>query len=170
MQSCSILSQIESVEDFIVYIDTAASKPARGCLSDAAGTPEWAIRFAFQMTQYCCHRYSQISNLLNETTCTTARPFLHCKYIGRKYYDILSCLIYHRNFVVFFTVDGWVQPLVAAVFDYRHRQQVVLCINQGICYFLKCNFNYEYIVHSTIFCCTLYNVHILNLSYVQQGV
>jgi hypothetical protein len=60
---------------------------------------------------------------------------LHCKYIGRRYYDILSCLIYHRNFVVFFTVDGWVQPLVAAVFDYRHRQQVVLCINCGICFF-----------------------------------
>ena len=59
----------------------------------------------------------------------------HCKYIGRRYYDILSCLIYHRNSVVFFTVDGWVQPLVAAVFDYRHRQQVVLCINCGICFF-----------------------------------
>ena len=31
---------------------------------------------------------------------------VHCKYIGRKYYDILSCLIYHRNFVVACTVDA----------------------------------------------------------------
>ena len=37
----------------------------------------------------------------------------HCKYIGRIYYDILSCLIYHRNFIVFCTADGWVQPMVA---------------------------------------------------------
>ena len=44
------------------------------------------------------------------------------RYLQCKYYDILSCLIYHRNFVVFITVDGWVQPLVAAVFDYRDIQ------------------------------------------------
>ena len=50
----------------------------------------------------------------------TRRPGVHCKYIGRRYYDILSCLIYHRNLVAVCTVDGWVQPMVAAVFDYRH--------------------------------------------------
>ena len=44
----------------------------------------------------------------------------HCKYIDRKYYDILSCLIYHSNFVVFSTADGGVQPMAAAVFDYSH--------------------------------------------------
>ena len=45
---------------------------------------------------------------------------LHCKYIGRRYYDILSCLIYHRNLLVIYTVDGGVQPMAAAVFDYSH--------------------------------------------------
>jgi hypothetical protein len=45
---------------------------------------------------------------------------VHCKYIGRRNYDILSCLIYHRNLVVICTVDGWVQPMAAAVFDYSH--------------------------------------------------
>ena len=41
----------------------------------------------------------------------TIKVFYYLKDLN---YDILSCLIYHRNFVVFCTVDGWVQPMVAA--------------------------------------------------------
>ena len=37
---------------------------------------------------------------------------LHCKYIDRKYYDILSCLIYHSNLVVICTADGRIQPMI----------------------------------------------------------
>ena len=37
---------------------------------------------------------------------------LHCKYIDRRYYDILSCLIYHSNLVVICIADGRFQPLV----------------------------------------------------------
>ena len=67
---------------------------------------------------YCgCTPANRAYHILNTPTPSCA---LHCKYIRRRYYDILSCLIYHRNFVVFFTVDGWVQPMVAAVFDYSH--------------------------------------------------
>ena len=40
------------------------------------------------------------------------RIFLHCKYIDRKYYDILLCLIYHRNLVVICTADGRIQPMI----------------------------------------------------------
>ena len=36
----------------------------------------------------------------------------HCKYIDRRYYDILSCLIYHSNLVVPSTTIPWFQPLV----------------------------------------------------------
>ena len=31
---------------------------------------------------------------------------IHCKYIGRNYYDISSCLFSHRNQVVMSTVNG----------------------------------------------------------------
>ena len=37
---------------------------------------------------------------------------LHYKYIDRKYYDILSCLIYHSNLVVICTADGRIQPII----------------------------------------------------------
>ena len=40
------------------------------------------------------------------------RPPLHCKYIDRKYYDILLCFIYHRNLVVICTADGRIQPMI----------------------------------------------------------
>ena len=58
--------------------------------------------------------FKQLMDLLRK------RFLPHCKYIGRRYYDILSCLIYHRNLVVMCTVDGGVQPMAAAVFDYSH--------------------------------------------------
>ena len=35
---------------------------------------------------------------------------VHCKYIDRKYYDILSCLIYHSNLVIICT--GRIQPMI----------------------------------------------------------
>ena len=37
---------------------------------------------------------------------------LHCKYIDCKYYNILLCLIYHRNLVVISTADGRIQPMI----------------------------------------------------------
>jgi hypothetical protein len=37
---------------------------------------------------------------------------MHCKYIDRKYYDILLCLIYHSNLVVICRADGWIQPMI----------------------------------------------------------
>ena len=64
-----------------------------------------------------------MKNALNNQVGMLGDMFLwlvHCKYIGRKYYDILSCLIYHRNLLVICTVDGGVQPMAAAVFDYSH--------------------------------------------------
>ena len=30
------------------------------------------------------------------------------------YYDILLCLTYHSNFIIFCTADDWVQPKIAA--------------------------------------------------------
>jgi hypothetical protein len=33
-------------------------------------------------------------------------PILHFKYIGRKYYEILLCLIYHSNFIEICTADA----------------------------------------------------------------
>ena len=35
---------------------------------------------------------------------------VHCKYIDRKYYDILSCLICHSNLVIIST--GRIQPMI----------------------------------------------------------
>ena len=77
--------------------------------------------------------------------------YVHCKYIGRKYYDILSCLIYHRNFVVFITVDGGVQPMVAADFDYRDTQQVALCINWASAFFENVILTMYFIAFSWIY-------------------
>ena len=37
---------------------------------------------------------------------------LHSKYIDRKYYDILLCLIYHRNLVVICAADCRIQPMI----------------------------------------------------------
>ena len=37
---------------------------------------------------------------------------LHCKYIDRKYYDILLCLIYHRNLVIICAAGGRIQPMI----------------------------------------------------------
>ena len=72
---------------------------------------------------YICSVFDTVHLLFfdkNSSLPFLAFSFAHCKYMGRRYYDILSCLIYHRNLVAICTVDGWVQPLVAAVFDYRH--------------------------------------------------
>ena len=46
----------------------------------------------------------KLSNLLKFIT--------HCKYIDHKYYDILSCLIYHCNLVIICTADGRIQPMI----------------------------------------------------------
>ena len=35
-------------------------------------------------------------------------------YIDRKYYDILSCLIYPRNLVIICTADGMIQPMIVS--------------------------------------------------------
>jgi hypothetical protein len=43
---------------------------------------------------------------------TSTHFHMHCKYIDRKYYDILSCLVYHRNLVVICTADGRIQPMI----------------------------------------------------------
>ena len=44
-----------------------------------------------------------------------AIQYMYCRYIDLKYYNILSCLIFHPNLVIICSADGRIQPTIVPI-------------------------------------------------------